>query len=407
MKLIDKKLFTEQPDERTGVMSMAAYCSLNGDLIKYSTYIGRSDTFKDSTIQFSTDGGRSYSKPKPDITRWAVSEGMMTKYFKLTAIDRKSNRFYMFYNKGLLPGDRPEDGLKSWQLYYRMSEDGGRTFKFEKPVVMTGDFNELHPITGVYIGKNNFMVGDWPCEPIVREDGTILQAVQCTYFDENGEIYNPGGGYTYQYSVVLHGRFLENGEIEWFAISDKIEGDPKTSTRGAIEPAVMEMPDGRILMVCRGSNGGIKDPECKIPGYRWYAVSEDGGHKFTGPQPWTYTDGEKFHSPSSCSMIIKHSNGKFYWIGNICEENSRANMPRNPLCITEIDIKTLKLRKDTKYEFIKKESHQYEDVTFSNFYAREERGTGDILVYCSAFWQSLDNTYLNSSSYEYRLSQLD
>ena len=100
---------------------------------------------------------------------------------------------------------------------------------------------------------------------------------------------------------------------------------------------------------------------------------------------------------------MKHSNGKYYWIGNICKDNSRANMPRNPLCICEIDTGNLKLKKDTKYDFIKREKHQYKDVTFSNFYAREEKNTGDILVYCSAFWQSLDNTYLNTQSYEYRL----
>ena len=402
MKLIEKKLFTSQPDATTGVMSMAAYCTLDGDIMKYSTYTGSSDAFKDSTIQFSTDGGKTYDNPVPDETRWTIEGGMMTKYFKLTALDPRTGRFNMFYNRGLLPGDRPEDGLQSWQLYYKMSEDGGRTFVFEKPVVMAGHTVD-NPIDGVYIGKNNFMVGDWPCEPIVREDGTILQAVQCTYYDENGNIYNPGGGYTYQYSVVLHGKFMDNGEIEWNDISNKVEGDPARTTRGAIEPAIIEMPDGRILMICRGSNGGVKDPDCEIPGYRWYAVSEDGGLTFSKPQPWTYESGENFHSPSSCSMLLKHSNGKYYWIGNICEGNSRANMPRNPLCIVEIDQETLLLKKETKYDFIKRETHQYHDVTFSNFYAREEMGSGDILVYCSAFWQSPENTYLNTESYEYRL----
>ncbi len=403
MKLIEKKLFTEQPDIKTGVLSMAAYCSNDGDLMKYTTYTGSSDAFKDSTIQFSTDGGKTYTEPVLDTTRWQVAKGMMTKYFKLTAIDKKTGRFYMFYNKGLLPDDKPEDGLKSWQLYYRMSEDGGRTFKFEEAVVMTGGFDEFHPIPGVYRGRNSFMVGDWPCEPIVSNDGTILLAAQCSMFDEFGEVYNPGGGYTYQYSVILHGRFLENGGIEWFDISNFVEGDPLRSTRGAIEPSIMEMPDGRILMICRGSNGGKKDPECLLPGYRWQTVSDDGGRNFSKPEPWSYTDGEKFHSPSSCSQILKHSNGRFYWIGNICKENPRANMPRNPLCIIEIDIESLLIKKETKYDFVKREPHQYEDVTFSNFYAREERGTGDILVYCSAFWQSLENHYLNTNSYEYRL----
>lgn len=405
MRLIDKKLFTKQPDTKTGVLSMAAYCSINGDLMKYTTYTGSSDAFKDSAIQFSNDGGKTYTKPVQDKTRWKVENGMMTKYFKLTALDKHSGRFYMFYNQGLLPSDKPEDGLKNWQLFYTMSEDKGRNFKFEKPVVLKGDYDEFHPIRDVWRGKNSFMVGDWPCEPIIREDGTMLQAVQFTMFDESGEIINPGGGYTYQHSVVLHGRFLENGEIEWFDISNSIEGDPLRSTRGALEPSIIEMYDGRILMICRGSNGGIKDPDCKIPGYRWYSVSNDGGYTFSALKPWEYTNGEKFYSPSSCSKLLKHSNGKFYWIGNICKENPRANMPRNPLCIVEIDPVSLMLIEETKFDIIKRESYQYEDVTFSNFYAREEQGTGDILVYCTSMWQSLENIYLNADSYEYRLSK--
>ena len=403
MKLISKTLNVQQPDLKTGVLSMVAYSNNVGRLIRYTTYTGSSDAFKDSAMEISKDNGESYGELIRDKTRWPVDAGMMTRYFKLTAIDPVTDRFYMFYNQGLLPGDKPEDGLKNWQLYYMMSEDGGKTFDLHKPVVLTGEYNELHPIRDVWRGKNSFMVGDWPCEPIIRNDGTILLAVQCTMIDENGDIYNPGGGYTYQYSVLLHGRFLVNGEIEWYDMSNRVEGDPEKSTRGAIEPSVMDMSDSRILMICRGSNGGPKDPDCKIPGYRWYSISTDGGHTFNKPEPWKYTTGEKFHSPSSCSQILKHSNGKFYWIGNICKDNSRANMPRNPLCICEIDKKTLMLKKETKFDIIKREAHQYHDVTFSNFYAREERKTGDVLIYCSALWQSLENTYLNASSYEYRL----
>jgi hypothetical protein len=403
MKLIEKTLFAEQPDAITGVLSMAAYCSNSGRLMKYSTYTGASDAFKDSEISFSDDKGITFHSIRRDKTRWKTDNGMMTRYFKLTALDRYAGRFYMFYNQGLLPSDRPEDGLQSWQLYYSMSEDGGKTIAFEEPVIMKGSYSLKHPIEGVYIGKNNFMVGDWPCEPILTGDGRILMAVQCTMFDEKGEIFNPGGGYTYQYSVMLHGRFLEDGRIEWYDISNRVEGDPLKTTRGTIEPAVIMMPDGRILMVLRGSNGGALDPDCKIPGYRWYSVSNDGGKTFSQPKPWKYDTGEIFYSPSSCSKLLEHSNGNYYWIGNICENNSRANMPRNPLCICEIDRNSLCLKKHTKFDFIHREKHQFEDVTFSNFYATEEWNTGDIIVYCTAFWQDKINTYKNSSSYVYRL----
>ncbi|MBN2558785.1 MAG: exo-alpha-sialidase [Clostridia bacterium] len=403
MKLIEKKLFERQPDEKTGVISMAAYCSVFGDLMKYCTYVSRSDTFAGSTMSFSTDGGATYSQARPDRTRWETNDGTMTNYFKLTLLDKASGRFYMFYNRGLLPGDNPLEGLKNWQLYYTMSEDGGRTACFDKPVVMTGDYDEFHPIDDVWRGKNSFMVGDWPCLPVLTPGGDILLPVQSTLLDENGEIYNPGGGYTYQCSRVLHGRFMAGGEIEWHSISEKVLGDPEKSTRGAIEPAIALMPDGRILMVMRGSNGGINDPDFRLPGYRWHAVSEDGGHTFTKPSPWTYSGGGAFYSPSSCSQILCHGSGRYFWIGNICGVNPRANMPRNPLCIVEIDTESLMPMEKSKFDIAAREGHQFQDVTFSNFYAREEANTGDILLYCTAMWQSPENIYLDADSYEYRL----
>lgn len=283
-----------------------------------------------------------------------------------------------------------------------MKEGGKGEPVFEKPVVMTGH-DSKNPVNGVYRGKNSFMIGDWPCEPLITPDRRVLMPFQTSMFDENGKVYNPGGGYTYQYSRVLHGRFLNNGEIEWFGISNDVITSPDESTRGMLEPAISLMPDNRILMVMRASNGGIYDPCHQIPGRRWFCFSVDGGFTFTKPVPWSYDDGAQFHSPSSCSGIISHQSGKYYWIGNICGENPRANMPRNPLCICEINPETMLLKRDTKFIIDKRKQKQYHDVTFSNFYAREEKSTGDILVYCTAMWQSPENVYLNSDSYEYRL----
>jgi hypothetical protein len=155
-------------------------------------------------------------------------------------------------------------------------------------------------------------------------------------------------------------------------------------------------------MVMRGSNGGSLDPEFRIPSYRWYCVSEDGGKSFCKPRPWGYTDGEVFFSPSSCSQLLEHSNGRYYWIGNINRENSRANMPRNPLYIVEVDGDSLLLMKDTECIVADVEEGQSPDITFSNFYAREERGTGDILIYMTAFHADPDNIF-GADAYEYRL----
>ncbi|MDX1358048.1 MAG: sialidase family protein, partial [Clostridia bacterium] len=187
-----------------------------------------------------------------------------------------------------------------------------------------------------------------------------------------------------------------------YYITEPVQNDPSMSTRGAIEPTIIEIKDGRVLMVLRGSNGGENDPDCEIPSYRWYSVSNDGARTFTEPKPWSYTDGELFFSPSSCSQLMEHSNGKYYWLGNINDENSRANMPRNPLYIVEVDPDSLLLIKDTACIVAKVEEGQAPDTTFSNFYAREESNTGDVLVYMTAFHQDPGNVF-GADAYEYRI----
>ncbi|HBN84763.1 MAG TPA: hypothetical protein DDZ89_13060, partial [Clostridiales bacterium] len=78
-------------------------------------------------------------------------------------------------------------------------------------------------------------------------------------------------------SALLHGKWDESSELQW-TLSQPIKLSPELSRRGLIEPAVAEMPDGRILMVTRGSNQGRNDTNVDrmIPGYRWYSISSDG-----------------------------------------------------------------------------------------------------------------------------------
>ena len=130
--------------------------------------------------------------------------------------------------------------------------------------------------------------------------------------------------------------------INW-NLSQPVVGDPAKVTRGMDEPTLAEMPDGRILMVCRGSN----DTKPSLPGYKWYSVSSDDGSTWTTPSPWTYSDGSSFYSPSSCSQLVETSQGKYFWIGNIVPNNPSGNLPRYPLVIGEVDPATMLLEKDT------------------------------------------------------------
>jgi hypothetical protein len=222
------------------------------------------------------------------------------------------------------------------------------------------------------------MMGDNTCRPIRTRHGEILVPVQVTPLGPDGEYHNPGGGYTYHDSAVLIGKWGAGGRIRW-DLSEYVSNDPARSTRGALEPTLAEMPDGRLLMVMRGSNDSKPD----LPGLRWYSLSEDGGRTWSRIEPWTYTDGSSFFSPSSCSQLLKHSSGVYYWIGNVAPRNPQGNGPRYPLIMGEVDPDSCLLMRDSMAKIADREPGQPLRMTLSNFMAHEDRETGEILLHMS------------------------
>ena len=130
-------------------------------------------------------------------------------------------------------------------------------------------------------------------------------------------------------------------------------------------------------MVVRGSN----DRKPELPGYRWRAISRDGGRTWTKPEPWTYHDGSPFYSPSACSQLLRHSNGRLYWLGNISPQNPRGNRPRYPFIIGEVDNDSGLLRRDTIRVIDDRRPEEPEILMLSNFYAREDRKSGGIALH--------------------------
>lgn len=283
------------------------------------------------------------------------------------------------------PDKDPKAHEPRWQwhyyyLRYRVSKDGGRTWLFDEPIVQQGDeYSAKHPLDGVHITKNCFFLGDAGCKPIRTREGTVLVPMQTPPLNPDGEgFHNPGGGWYWLDSMILIGRWQPDGHITWDA-SEPIRGDGDRTARGLYEPTLAQLPDGRILCVMRGSNGGPRDRKYEWPSYKWAAVSEDGGHTWSKPKPWTYADGETFFSPASMSELFTHSNGRIYWIGNLSKENCRANHPRWPLVIGQVDPETGGLIRETVTVIDTKRPDE-KDVNLSHWHALEDRETGDIVI---------------------------
>lgn len=382
MKLSSREIFLKAPREGMLVSGYSYYTRQHGlEKMRLRSIGTRDDTEDFQERSFSLDNGRTWSEWESIQFIFMEAGGTRRRYGGPGFVDPVNGRLLSMVLEGVLPTDQPLEGMKQWFLSYRVSLDGGRTNAIEDQVIQRGDYSPEHPIEGVWIGKNS--MSD-PGRPLRTRAGGILVPAQPTPLGPNGEYYNPGGGYTYHEAVLLIGTWSEGTKIEW-QVSQRVVNDPAKSTRGCLEPTLAEMPDGRILMVLRGSNGGSKDPHSKIPGYKWYSVSEDGGYHWSAPAAWTYGDGGNFYSPSSLSALFTHSNGRIYWFGNITKENPKANSPRYPLVAGEVDPASLRLRRDTVVVIDDRQPGEDESLQLSNFFVDEDRQTGEMLLHLSRF----------------------
>lgn len=291
----------------------------------------------------------------------------------------------------------PPVALETYYLRYRVSVDEGKTYLFDEQIVQAGKTPE-EPFDGVTRGKNGIFLGDVGSQLIRTRRGHIIVPAQACRLGADGKLANPGGGWTWTDAVMIVGRWTKDNRLSW-RISEPIIGDPARSTRGMIEPTIAELPDGRLLCVMRGSNSGSKDPDCKLPSYRWYAVSSDGGFHWTKPEPWTYDDGTAFYSPSAMSLLLRHSSGRYFWIGNISDTNCRGNDPRYPLVIGEVDPRTCQLIRGTVLTLDTKRPDE-PGVNLSHFWGFEDRETHDIVVAGSRYALA----YNSSTPVVYRVS---
>jgi hypothetical protein len=399
---VRRELFLASPGPGTAVLAATYYTRPTGrELLSLHQLMSRSDTVDVAFLRHSADHGRTWSAATGVPTLESRPDGRLRRALRGGVADPVTGRFVRFYLEALLPTDDPLEGMRRWQVSYAVSGDGGRTWDVDEPVVHRGEgFSRAHPLPGVEIGRNAFMVGDLASVPLVLVDGTILVPVMITPQGPDGTYHNPGGGYTYSDAAALRGRWRPDGRIDW-EISALIRGDPARSTRGLDEPTFAPLAEGRLLAVLRGSNGG----KPTLPARRWAAWSEDGGRTWTEATPWTYADGGDFFSPSACSQLVPHSSGRLYWIGNLTPANPDGNRPRYPLVVGEVDRRSGLLRRETVRVVDTRGPGDSAQLTLSNFAAREDRETGELVINLSRLFQHspADGLDWTSDAYLYRV----
>ncbi len=376
-------VFVPSPQPGVAVVGSSYYTRPQGeDLISVHWLITRSDTADVAYVRYSQDNGRTWSEPVTQACHFADARGMGRRHPRGGYVDPATGRYITIWTEGVLPTDNPLEGMRQWKLHYSVSTDGARTQLVNEQIIHEGPhYDAVHHLPGVTTGCNCVMMGDLGQRPLTRSDETILVPVQSSPAGPDGMYCNPGAGYTYTDCLLLMGRWRGDGGLNWRA-SQRIVGDPARTTRGMIEPTIAELADGRILMIMRGSN----DARPQLPGHRWCALSGDGGHTWSRPEPWTYDDGEAFFSPSSCSQLIPCQDGRLVWMGNICRDNPAGNSPRYPIVLCEVDRCTGRVNRQSQTIIDDRREGEGPDLTLSNFYVRQDRRDGSLLLHMTRFF---------------------
>jgi len=353
------------------------------------------DIFDHYTISYSPDNGRTWPESHTWETTRETNDGRLRRLLHPAFVDPHRGRLIMLSDEALFRQDNSLEGMTQYYPLYAVSDDGGRTWGTEERIIQQGAaYSPDHPFDGVWIGKNCLMIATNAC--VALPDGKLLFTAQMTPLGADGKIFLPPGAFTYTEALLLIASWRDDGRLRW-EISRRIAIPPELSLRGAIEPTIAAMPDGRILMVLRGSN----DYAGTLPGYKWYCTSHDHGVTWDDPRPWRYQDGELFYSPSSFSELIRHSSGRCFWFGNICPENPHGNLPRYPLVVGEVDPHSLLLRRDTLFEVDTRTEEDSPGLQLSNFNIYEDRETSELVLRVTRFMP--DDKAQSSDVYLYRI----
>jgi hypothetical protein len=382
---ITRTLHRGSPAPGVAVWCFAYYTEAKGGRMRsIEQRISRSDTIDVAYTRESADNGHTWSDAVKVVTGEKRAGGMWRKHIRAGVVH--GGRLVEFWNEGVLPTDDPLEGLRQWSIHYRVGEQNSQ--------LIADGFTAANPLPGVFQGKNCAVIGDQACVPVV--DGRrVLVPVELTLFDAAGKPFNPGGGYTYHDAAVVIGEW--NGRGYRWHMTKALKGDPGRSTRGLVEPTIIPLQGKRWLMVLRGSN----DRKPTMLSHRWYSLSEDDGETWRPAETWTYTNGEPFFSPSACSQLLKHSSGRIFWLGNISAENPRGNRPRYPFWIGEVNPSNGLLRKETLRKIDDRQAGEDEVLMLSNFYAREDRYTREIVLHLSRLFPLA--TGWKGDAFDYRI----
>ena len=381
---VTRSLYMRTPTEDSALCLSAGY--LDGELTREEVFRSNiaSDTFTDWGRRRSMDNGRTWTPTTPlDDMSIQLPAGGITKHMNAASYCDVLNMPLRIIMRRSWPGGR----------LYTFSRDFNHpvrdhTFVLEdesREVMLNYEdgpgFDPDDPFANAFLDSNVAFRGvsfTWD------EDGTVFYPIVCRSAEHNFSLVRGG--------VILMRR--DPGSGTWMPSNSQYI-DPALSSRGLLEPDAAILADGSVLIVMRGANTGT------TAGRKWMCISRDGGATITSVREFRYADGSRFFSPSSIHGFIRSKKtGRLYWIANICGEPPEGNLPRYPLCISEIDESVAGVRRESQTVIDDREEAESPHLKLSNFSVIENRETLDFELYMNRLHMK-GNTSRTADVYKY------
>jgi len=282
---------------------------------------------------------------------------------------------------------------------YRLSADEGRTWTDYRMLRYEDgpEFDDGNWVNPEYM-KSNPLYAVYNVEALSNGRVVTAGCVSVSHTNQSGQQESVCG------VRCFIGRWnTAKQRYDWTA-SAPVAVSRSVSSRCLMEPAIVELKTGQLLLGMRGSNTETTS------GRAWISVSADGGHTWGPVTDLRYDDGEQFYSPSSFVRILRSQRtGKLYWVGNISPEPPQGNLPRHPLVVAEIDEQRHALRRNTltvidDLDFQTAPEPDLAQLQLTNFAMLENRETQDFEIYMTRYWRPKDRKVWLGDVYRYVLT---
>ncbi len=388
MDIIAKELFLPNDGRGRPVFSgFVSYISQQEPIIMLCyAYYDNSDSYDDFNYIISRDNGRTWSRPVLFLRSQQTSNGRL-RYAEPTAFfDSQNNKLLTMIKKGYYPNDSAHDAKDvTWSLEMNIYDP--LKDRWEREELSSFGFRE-----GLGISF---------CFPIITSQRRLLFPAIKPQVNEKGEqVHYPGSWTRASQSLVIIGEYGFGGNLSWRP-GEPVTGDLHKTSRGLTEPTICELRDGRIAMICRGSNFAFPDR----PGYKWLTFSDDGGESWNKPDPLFFTDGKPLLSGSNGSALFRSiKNEKLYWIGNPSfGQKPKENWPRYPLAIFEVQEEPLAINSETMVIIDNRSENDSSKLQLSNFRYYQDRENGEIVLFLPRLDFKSGKT-IGHGYYRYRIS---